>query len=303
MGYTKQAQLTAQFLGDGVPQYAGNTRHVCRANSNAHKFLQNRVDSQYLYAADGTADDVELQAAIDASLGGQNDYIVVYPGAYALTAAITLAGKSNTHFIAANGIGYDIGCIGSAALTQGGNYAAIIASPYCEIGGFQIINKAGYAAITIADAIWRNNIHNNYFHMVGGGACSIITGAGSGMSWGRIARNRFSTLVGGNLTSAISISGAMGIDVCNNWIDQYNGTMDVAINLGAGVQGICAENYISDCGGGGVITVGIAANSGVALINNRGALATGTMFSGGTANRSFVDNRDAYAGGETCIES
>ena len=281
----------------------GEARYVVRANSNAHNLLSPRVSSTLLYVCDGTADDVEINAAISESKGGTNSYVYVFPGAYSLTGAITMSGRSSMHLVGVNGLGMDVGCVGAAALTQTGAYQNVIMEAYGELTGFQIINKAGYAAVTMADGKWRSNIHNNYFHMTQGTACNIIDCAGSGMSYGNISHNRFETWVGGSITSAITCAGATAVTISNNWINNYSGTMDTAINTGAGAQCLIVDNIVGDGSGAGTITVGIAFGAGTTVVGNRCQLPTGTAFTGGTANRSFVDNRDAYAGGETCIES
>jgi hypothetical protein len=172
---------------------------------------------------------------------------------------------------------------------------------YGELTGFQIINKAGYPAVTTT--AWRPNIHNNYFHMTQGTACNIIEATGQGMSHGYITRNRFSTWVSGAITSAISVANGTGCTIADNWINNYSGTMDIGINTGIGAQQIIADNVVSDGGASGTITVGIAVAAGSTVVGNRIQLPTGTGLSGGTADRSFVLNFDAENGGATAIES
>jgi hypothetical protein len=254
-----------------------------------------------VYTDTGSGDGIA--AAITACKGGRNDYIIVGTGNYNLTAALTLAGKSSVHLIGLNGGGYDIGTMGAAALTQTGSFENVIMSPYSELTGFQIINKAAYSAVTIADGIWRANIHNNYFHMTQGSACSIIKASGSGMSYGTIAKNRFQTWVGGTITYAIEINGASSIIIDKNIINNWSGTMSTAIYCNQCAQGVVMDNIISDCSGAGTITVGIDLGNGNTAIGNRCALPTGSAFSAGTANRTFVDNRDAQAGGQTVVET
>ena len=259
--------------------------------------------SKILYLDSGNGEGI--QDAIDATKGGRNDYVIVGTGPYTLTVPLTLAGKSSVHLVGQNGGGCEIGTLGAAALIQSGNYQNVIMESYCELTGFQIINKAGYAAVTIADGKWRPNIHHNYFHMVQGTACSIIQAAGSGMSYGTIANNRFETWVGGAITNAILLPGATAVNVNNNWIDNISGTMGCAIAMSSTVQAMVVDNIISDGGGLGTITVGIDINTaaGNTAIGNRFAMPTGTAFNGGVANRTFSDNRDAHAGGATPIES
>lgn len=278
-------------------------------------FYQTFVNSHQVTYPDGslsvytdTGNGLAIQAAIDASKGGRNDYIIVLPGSYQLTAALTMVGKSSLHLISANQQSIGAGGIGAALLQQTGAYECLKMEAYGEVAGFQFINKAGYSAITMADGKWRANVHHNYFHMVQGTACSIIQGSGSGFSHGYISNNKFQTWVAGAITSAINVNGAglVGVTIDNNLIVNYSGTMDVAISLGSScVQSAVIDNIISDCGGAGTITNGIDAGNptGNFIIGNRIALPTGTGVSGGTANRTFVDNRDAQAGGATPIET
>jgi hypothetical protein len=291
----------SKIIGSAV----GEVRYVCKSGSNAHAMLLLRVPGELLYVCDGTADEVQINQAISDGKGGTNSYVYVFPGAYTLAGAITMASRSSTHLVGVNGLGVDVGCVGAAALTQGGAYQAVIMEAYGELTGFQIINKAGYSAVTMADGKWRANVHNNYFHMTQGSAADIIQAVGSGMSHGYICNNRFETWVAGAITSAISVAGAVSATISNNIIVNYSGTMDVGINLGNSVQCVAMGNIVSDCGGAGTITDGIAAGTptGNVLVNNSLGLPTGSGVSGGTANRTFVNNRDAQAGGATPIES
>jgi len=250
-------------------------------------------------------DGLGIQAAINACKGGRNDYVFVGTGNYNLTVALTMSGKSSVHLIGVNGGGCEVGTVGAAALTQTGACQNVIMEAYDELTGFQIINKAGYAAVTMADGKWRANIHHNYFHMTQGTACNIIDCAGTGMAHGYICNNKFQTYVGGAITSAITVYGAFSVTIANNWINNHSGTMDVGIELNSSAQAVIVNNIVSDDGGAGTITVAIALGGGAmnTAINNRVAVLSGRGFTGGTVNRSFVDNRDATAGGETCIET
>lgn len=306
------AKIMPQDILAGNTMGVGNVYYVI---SSTKAFYDDFIDNYQTQYSDGsyavytdTGNGAAIQSAIDASKGGRNDYIIVLPGSYQLTAALTMVGKSSLHLISANDQSIPSGGIGAALLQQTGAFECLKMEAYGEVAGFQFINKAGYSAITMANGKWRANVHNNYFHMVQGTACSIIQGSGSGFSHGFISRNKFQTWVAGAITSAISVngSGLVGVTIDNNQIINYSGTMDVAISLGSScVQSIVLDNLISDCGGAGTITNGIDAGTptGNVIVGNRIALPTGTGVSGGTANRTFVDNRDAQAGGATPIET
>lgn len=289
-----------KIAGHGV----GEVRYVVKSNSNAYKMLDARLgDKGLMYVCDGTADEVQINQAITASLGGTNSYVYVFPGAYTLAAAITCVGRSSLHLVAVNNEGFGIGAPGAALLQQGGNAEVITMEAYGELTGFQIINKAGYAAVK--SAAWRPNVHHNYFHVVQGTACNIVEATTQGFTHGNISNNRFQTWVGGNMTSYIYIAGSNSCLVEQNTIVNYNGTVDCGIQCGSGVQNLILDNFITDCGGAGTITVGIDVGNptGNTAIGNRLALLSGRGLAGGTANRSFVQNFDATSGGATPIET
>lgn len=289
---------TAPFASASV----GNQYFIARTTSTTqHTRFSNRYSST-IYG-DGTkmfwsdaANGVQLQAAITASLGGYNNYFFTAPGAFTLTTALTLAGKSNSHLIAMNQGDYGASGPGSSLLQQSGSYVALIMEAYCEVKGFQFINKAGYAAIQVSANIWRPTIHHNCFHMVQGTACNIIDASGAAAcSYGHIGFNRFATWVGGNITSAINVGTGTGVDIVGNVITMYNGTMDYGITQ-AGAQCIVKDNVISNCGGGGVVTVAVNIHQYSSAIGNRLAVTAGNGLAGGTAAQSFVDNIDGATG-------
>ena len=274
----------------------GEVRYVCKQGTNSHAMLRSRVHPDMLYVCDGTADQVQINEAIVASKGGTNSYIYVFPGAYSLTEPITMRSRSSMHLLAANGKGFDTGAPGAALLQQTGNYEVVIMEAYGELAGFQIINLDGYSAVTIAANIWRPQIHNNCFHMVAGSAINIIDATGTAAaSYGSISHNRFATWVGGNLTSAINVGTGTGVDIIGNTITQYNGTMDTGIAQ-AGAQCVVKDNTVSNCGGGGVVTVAVQLYAYSTAVGNRLSVDAGKALAGGTAANSFVDNMDGATG-------
>lgn len=247
-----------------------------------------------VYTDTGSGDGI--LAAIAACKGGRNDYIFVGTGNYNLTAALDFTGKSSVHLVGMNGGGCKVGTLGAVALTQTGAFENVKMEAYGELTGFQIINKAGYSAVTVAANKWRPNIHHNCFHMVQGNAINIIDATGAAaMSYGRICSNRFATWVGGNITSAVNVGTGTGVDISDNIITMYNGTMDTAI-VQAGAQCIVADNIVSNSGGGGVVTVAIQLNANSSAIRNRLSVDAGKALAGGTAANSFVDNMDGATG-------
>jgi len=284
----------------GIPSDAG---HVYWVVQKSKAFYQDYIYNKQFVYSDGTiavhtdsGDGKGIQNAINACKGGRNDYVFVGTGNYNLSAALTLAGKSSVHLVGLNGGGVEVGTLGAAALTQTGAFENVIMEAYCELTGLQIINKNGYSAVTIAAGKWRPNVHNNCFHMVAGSAINIIDATGAlACSYGRICNNRFATWVGGDLTSAINVGTGTGVDICKNVITQYNGTMDYGI-IQAGAQCIVKDNVVSDCGGGGVVTVAVQLYEYSSAISNRLSVPAGRGLAGGTAAKGFVDNMDGATG-------
>ena len=290
----------------GMPLFGstpiGNLYFIARTTSTSqftrfserYQDAKNQDGTPILYS--DAANGVQLQTAITNSLGGMNNYFICAPGAFTLTTALTLAGKSNSHLIAMNMGDYGPSGSGSSLIQQSGNYVGLIMEAYCEVSGFQFINKDGYAAIQVPANIWRPTIHHNCFHMVAGSAINVIDASGAAAcSYGNISYNRFATWVGGNLTSAINVGTGTGVDIIGNVITQYDGTMDYGITQ-AGAQCIVKDNVVSNCGGGGVVTVAVNIHQYSSAIGNRLSVDAGKALAGGTAANSFVDNMDGATG-------
>jgi hypothetical protein len=247
-----------------------------------------------------------ILAAIKACKGSRNDFIYVLPGTYTMSLPISFAGKSGVRFQGVNGPMSCGGATTSVYLLQTGAYANIISSANTEITGFAIKNAVGYSAITIPASIFSNNIHHNWFMMVEGGSYNIIDATASGANkMGRIAFNRFYSEVSGNLNAAIACCAGYAQDVIGNHISFANaGTRNYGI-FNDSTGGITADNYISESGEINTCVVSQAIHVNVAgcAINNRCAVKTGQGVDGGTAGESFVDNRDALAGGAVVIET
>lgn len=318
MGLTSFPHGVSSF---GIPVFGslgiGNVYFISRTASAAQAALFAKRYQNTLYG-DGTkmlwpdaGNGAQLQAAITASQGGFNNYFVVAPGAFTLTSALTLAGKSNSHLVACNQGDYGVGAPGSSLLQQSGSYVGVIMEAYCELVGFQIINKDGYAAVQVPNNIWRPTIHHNYFHMVGGSDINLIDASSAAACVsGSIHHNKFSTWVGGILNSAICVGYGTGVNVSFNQIVASATAMVLDYGIyNDSIGGMTNDNYVSEAGGdgvasnGGTITVGIYTNASGTAINNRIAVGTGQGLAGGTASHSMVDNRDGEAGGAAAIET
>jgi len=318
MGLTRFPHGVSSF---GVPVFGslgiGNVYFIARTTSTA-QFTQFSARYKGATYNDGTkmfyedvADGVQLQAAITNSLGGFNNYFITAPGAFTLTNALTLAGKSNSHLIAANQGDYGVGAPGSSLLTQSGSAVGLIMEAYCEVSGFQFINKDGYAAISVPNNIWRPTIHHNYFHMVGGTDINLIdASAAAACVSGSIHHNKFTTWVSGVLNAAICVGYGTGVSVTDNHIIASSTAMVLDYGIyNNSIGGLTADNIVSEAGGdgvatnGGTVTVAVYINPSGTAINNRTAVGTGQGLAGGTASHTFVDNRDGAAGGATPIET
>lgn len=304
-GYGK---ITAQ----AVPMGASKIFYICKAGTSTYNYLSQifPCDSDgvpRVYAADGTADEVEFNAAVTNCVGGRNDYILVYPGTYVLAEPIALTGKSSVHLIAVNGLTMDVGTPGATILRQDGSYTTITMNAFCELAGFQIENKVGYSAIDVPTGIGWSNIHNNLFKWWGSAGIDCVW-YGSGASWGSIHHNKFVQWAGTAARSCIYIGNAAttAVTVANNDIVAFGSVVwDYGI-VHTGMGGLVRDNYISESGGsgatgGGTITIGIEAGVATGVANNRICVASGQGVNGGTANVSFSDNRDGQAGGAAAI--
>lgn len=310
-GITSLGNIVLGNVGFGNIYYVWQTSKTAIMADMLDKYSGSKYPdgAAILYRDDGSGDGI--LAAIAACKGGRSDYVIVGTGNYNLTDDLDLTGKSSVHLIGVNGGGCDVGTLGAAALTQTGNYPCVTMSPYSEVTGFQMINKNGYPAVAVPNNIWRNNIHHNYFHMVGGSAISLIDSSASEANVsGIIAYNKFTTWVGGVLHAAINVGYGTGISVIGNHIIASSTAMVLSYGIiNESIGGITADNIVSEAGGngvvtnGGTITVAIQISTSGTAIGNRCAVGTGQGLAGGTVSHTFVDNRDGQAGGATPIET
>lgn len=309
-GITSFGVPTFGSMGVGNVYFISRTASAAQAALFSKRYNATRFDDGTKMLWPDAGDGVQMQAAITASQGGFNNYFVVAPGNYNLTTALTLAGKSNSHLIACNQADYGIGAVGSSALTQTGSVVGVIMEAYCELSGFQIINKNGYAAVSVPTNIWRPTVHHNYFHMVGGTDINIIDAtAAAACAHGSIHHNKMTTWFSGVLNAAINVKGDFST-ISHNEIINYTSAsvMDYGI-YSDGFGAMVNDNMISEAGGdgvatyGGTVTVGIRIHASGTAINNRCAVGTGQGLEGGTGSHTFSGNQDAHAGGETAIET
>lgn len=281
----------------GLPSDAGNVYQVIQTSKafysdfRANKQFQYSDGSWAVYPDSGNG--LGIQAAINACKGGRNDYILVGTGAYNLTVALTLAGKSSVHLIAVNG-----GSGMSTVLNQTGDFPAVQIEMYDEAAGFDIQNHAGYPAIYGPTTAGGVIIRDNTFAVSNAAGPIHIVDLTTGLAGNRatVKDNRFYTWGGAlTLASCIGIGTSTGCDVLRNRISLHSGTITAGIsNLSA--QGITADNIVSSCGGGSTFTKAIVIVSTGCAIGNRCAVGTTLTLSGGTPDVSYVDNMDGSTG-------
>jgi hypothetical protein len=304
--------ITGMYSTLGMPNFdgspVGNVYFVGRNTASTQFNMWSRRFGKTRYA-DGSwcfhsdpADGTGIQEAITGSTGSFNNYLFVAPGTYTTTTGISHAGKSGIHMLAVNGGNMDVGCTTSVYLFCSGNYPVLTTAANTEIAGFALKNKAGYAAITVPAGIFSNDIHNNYFMMVLGSAVNIVDATASEANkMGRVHHNRFYTEVTGNATSAISLAAGYAKDACHNIITLGGvGTLDYGIN-NQSEGGDTSYNIVSE--GPGTITNAIYIGNNGSAVGNSCAVVTGRGLAGGTAERSFVNNRDGASGGATPIQT
>jgi hypothetical protein len=302
----------------------GNVYIVCSKSDTAvYNDLNTRFSglsypsgNKVFYPATALTADVAIQEALDACVSNRNDYVVVWPSDsnYSITNTLTMSKKA-VHLICPAGLGVDFPVGNTArlkAITAAMNVIAI-SNQAVEVAGFYIKNYTALAAITLSAAAHAPNIHHNAFMMVWSGTpAAIITGAGAGGAWGSIQNNWFISETGTSITAAVAAiaiqAAATGCRVCKNEVTiGDNNTATIGIS-NAAIKGHTDFNVFSDCYSSGAQPKGtfgacIQIGEAACAIGNRGAVATTTLLAGGTANKSFCDNKDAQAGGAVEVES
>jgi hypothetical protein len=253
-----------------------------------------------------------IQTALDSCVTNRNDYVVVAPSDtnYGLDAVLTMSKKA-VHLVCPAGMGRDFPVGNSARIKQltGANAVIAITNQAVEVAGFYLKNYTALSTITLSTLALSPNIHTNMFNLVWSGAqAPAIAGTLAGGAWGSIDHNWLISESGTSATCAVVIdiiAQATGARVCHNEMtigDSNTATIGISNQA---VKGHTDFNIFSESGGAtvGTIAACISVPTYEAAIGNRGAVATGHMFAGGTANRSFCDNRDAQAGGATPVET
>lgn len=253
-----------------------------------------------------------IQSALDACVECRNDYVVVMPSDsdYDLTTALTLTKKS-VHLIAAS-VFYETGCNNAVRVHQTGAYPiAVVSDSAVEIAGFYFKNYATKGGIIIANSSYGLSIHHNYFAMNLDGATNepmlgpyISNTGGDAGAWSTVEKNFFQSQAGGSATIAAIIrfnAPATGTRVQHNdiQIGDTNNTATVGVQVDS-EKGIVSDNnfYAAQTAtGAGVFTHAISVAAGGCAFGNRANVADSEIVTGGTDEKSFVNNQNSVAGG------
>ncbi len=303
-----------QFDGGGYGM--GNVYYVMQAANPNYSAFISAYQGNY---PDGSAVvHTTIQSALNATVTERNDYVIVMPDNddYDITAALTMT-KRNVHLICPAGIGAEVGSSNAARIHQNtANTEIIILSSLadgCEIAGFwfkAVTTQTTAYNISVPSASTGqcSNIHHNTFNVTVSGATdagAISFGAGGSGNYSNIHHNRF-YFSGNGATGAYGVYMATTQSIfAYNDMHVLNGaTLTVGVRC-AGVGSIIKyNNFFAHRA-----TTGIAAGAfgaaiilednadGTCVIGNRGAVATGTLIQGGTADTTFCDNRSAVDGG------
>ena len=259
-----------------------------------------------------------LQAALTATSSDRNDYVIVFPDylGYSITSTLSWAYKQHVTLICPSAMaGFDVGCDRGGVITMATTDTPVITltGHHAQVAGLTIVNAASDAATSAsgisaaASCAFYSRIHHNHFEMYTDGATNspILGNATSGLAYSRIWNNKFHNYSGSGDTIAAVINiaaNATAVDVVGNELHTNANTWTVGI-ANYSVQGMTKDNVV--CAGvGATVSAAIGANAAeTAIIGNRLQVATGEGLTGGTADNTFVDNKDAENGGAVEIET
>lgn len=259
-----------------------------------------------------------IQSALSACRSLRNDVVLVMPDhlGYTITSTLSFAYQMNVKLLCPPAYtGYQHGCNRLAPITMSTTDTAVatMTGHHCEIAGITFVNAAsdatasGSAIASAASTGYYSNIHHNLFEMYTSGATNIpiIGNATSGLSRSQIHHNRFTHYSGASdtLASVISIAAnSTATSVDDNVFLLGNTTTYTTVINNLSVKGSIFRNYINAGaaqGGMGAATVTKAITAGASTMaadNKFGGLTT-YLATGGTVDRSWVENYAGLNGG------
>jgi len=265
-----------------------------------------------------------IQSALDVTKTERNDYVIVMPDNddYDLTAALTMT-KRNVHLICPAGIGPEAGSTNAARIHQNTANTEIIilssAADGCEIAGFWfklVTTQTSTFNISVPSASTGqcSNIHHNTFNVTcsgstGGGAIGLEAG-GSG-NYSNIHHNRFYfTGNGATATYGVYLATTQSVFAYNDTHVINGATVTYGVRCNGVGSIVKYNNFYAHPASVGIAASAFGAaiyvdatNDSTCVIGNRGAVITGTMIDGGTADTMFCDNRSAVNGGVLCVDN
>ena len=274
------------------------------------------VPRVYVTTTSADTDELAIQAALDATVAGRNDYVLVLSSTndYDLAAALTMT-KRDVHLI---GLDYlsnklEFGCNSATKIHQTGNYDVItLTGGNCEIAGFYFKNYNNQGTIVctggVADV---SHIHHNHFNMNATTTSGVaqVDFSGASSSFVTIARNTFASNVS-DLTFAslinISSSCTWGRVWKNNFmIGDGNTVTSVIINSSYKGQTLDNDIMVANGGGGATATITncITIGGGCAFGNRMAVVDTTTTDLNGGGTYSFVNNYNGLNGGALATSS
>jgi len=304
-------------IGLGV----GNVYYVIKSTEAYYdQFLTER---QGVYNDGSVIVHTDIQSALDATVECRNDYVIVQPADadYDITETLTMTKKA-VHLICPAGMTGSTGATNACRIHQTTGDIPIlqIADAGCEVAGFYLKSGSGASplvtGVEMIAGCYGVNIHHNYFcvnGVTGDGPVLGGTGATGNGAWGIIHHNRLVTITSGVtfpvlwnfpytsyslLVEHNSFSIQTGVTISTAVINMSGGYGEANFNTFSALttfpsQGLTAPS-IEAC-------IHLGGGAGGA-IGNRGAILTGDLLSGGTANAQFSDNFDAASGG-AAVES
>jgi len=314
--------MISAMIESGIALGVGNIYYVCQTtNSTVYADLQKKIGTLQ-YSDGSSALHTTIQSALDATVGNRNDYVIVTPDNtdYDLTAALTMS-KRNVHLLCPAGIS-GLGASNAARIDQNTADTATITltGDSCEIAGFwfkstgnsTLLSTTGHICVPTASTGQAANIHHNYFFMDGSGsdnAPAINYYNGGSGNYGNIHHNRFQFMTPSTTFSyGVYLSSANSIFEFNEILVQNGCTVTWGVRMNGAGGAINYNTFIASRAGGGLSAgafggaILIDTNDTTGAVGNKGAVGSGTLIEGGTADTSWCDNRSGVNGGATTCD-
>jgi len=290
-----------------LPPTLGKVFFVTHAdNANLNSLLtefptdSDGVPRVYQTVDAAATDNLAVQAALDATVAGRNDYVIIMPGNgndYDLGAVLTMT-KNDVHLVTLESLTAPdsrIGCSRQVVLEQTASADVVnITGMNCEFAGFYIKPYANKTSIATSSNPHGYNIHHNMIYMTVSTTMTeyvIDCHTDSSGIYGRIANNWF-TSQSGTCAGCIMVgTSATGNHITRNMIVVGDSATLTAGIYAGGYKGLCDYNTVSEMdggGAGGTITMGFE-NSGSVMNRNIANIANDDDFTSAGTN-DYVAN-------------